>query len=214
MRDLYFTTSNPRHTYKSEGFFRLFFQLRKTANFGTRSILSNYKKLLVLRKFFSWFYFVPSKRFYFSLFQKQFSKQRVNFRRLAAFFNVLERNLVVLLVRSQFFKNYAVAWANIFAGTIFVNGFNVKRSFYTTQIGDVIEVFYSLIYLLPYLFFRKRLKFKTYRFRYFNQLKLIGTKMTSTVFKSTTKLYARWKIKTKFVKKNFSKSLSYWIISI
>ena len=174
MRDLYYTATAPKHLYKSEKFFVQFFSARRLNNFGARVTFSGFKKFLVLKKFFIWYYFLPSKTFFKKLFKKYFLKNIFTFRSLLAFFHLLERNLIVLLVRGNFAINFLQAYYYIKSGNVFINGFAVTRNFYATKVGDLFEIFTSYIKTLTYLFCHQLLNFTYFREEYFNTKPLIG----------------------------------------
>src|SRR3569623_1332909 len=140
MKDLYFTGTNPHHNYKSEQFFDLYFKLRRRSGFGARVRSSAFKKKLIIKKFFMWYYFVPTKRIFVKLFHKMFLTNVFSFRRLTALLHLLERNLLVLLVRTQVCTNLLLALYTVKAGMVFVNVFAPSRAFYATHIGDFIEI--------------------------------------------------------------------------
>lgn len=167
MRDLYFTSTNPKHTYKSEKFFSLFFRLRKTANFGSRVFFSNYKKFLVLKKFFQWYYFLPTKRFFRKIFSRFFQQKKATFRYLATFFYLLESNLLVVLVRTNFAANMYQALSFVKGGLIAINGFFITRAFSSLALGDIVECLIGFTNSLLLVFWRRYLTFKSYRLRYF-----------------------------------------------
>jgi ribosomal protein S4 len=172
MRDLYFTSNNPKHTYKSEKFFSLYFRLRDSGNFGSRIQSSNFKKLLILKRFFCWYYFLPNNKFFKKLFARTFVKKRVTFNYVAAFFHLLERNLAVLLVRTQYCTNLLQALSFIKSGFVTVNGCFITNPFYPTKLGDIVEVLLHSYYAIGLLYFKRFLKFKKFRRYYFKSAKI------------------------------------------
>ena len=121
-----------------------------------------------------WYYFLPSKIFFKKLFQKQFLKNIFTFRSLLAFFHLLERNILVLLVRSTFVLNFSQAYYFIKAGFVFINGFSNTRNFYTTKVGDIFELFLFYYQSIIYLYCSQLLSFTSLRHEYFLKLAHIG----------------------------------------
>lgn len=181
MRDLYFTANNPKHTYKSEKFFSLYFRLRETGNFGSRIQFSNFKKLLILKRFFCWYYFLPNNQFFRKLFQKTFQQKRITFNYVSAFFHLLERNLVVVLVRSQYCTNMLQAYNMVKSGFVTVNGVFITAPFYATRVGDVIEVLTAHYFAFSLLYFKRFFKFKKFRRLYFKTAQIWNLRDTNTI---------------------------------
>lgn len=101
------------------------------------------------------------------LFSRFFQRKKATFRYLATFFYVLESNLLVLLVRTQFAANMYQAFSLVKAGLVSVNGFFVTRNFYSLAIGDIVECLTDFAYSVILIFWRRYLVFKAYRLRYF-----------------------------------------------
>jgi ribosomal protein S4 len=174
MKDLFFTATSPQHSYKSERFFKLFFKLRKISQFGSRNFQSQFKKMLILKKFFMWYYYISTVRFFRKIFTKFFLKKRFTFRYLLSFFHLLERNLLVLLVRANFCRNLLQSLYFIRGGLIWVNGLRFKQSFLTTYLGDCIELYDYFLIVLNQKYHRQFLRLRVFRLGYFQQIPYFG----------------------------------------
>lgn len=138
------------------------------SNFGSRSYMSTYKKLLVLKRFFRWYYFIPNVRFFNKVFSWFFLRKKVTFRYLATFFFMLESNVLVLLVRAQFVTNLLQAFNLVKGELVAVNGFFVNRNFFSTHIGDLVEYLNHWHKILGLVFWKRFLLFRSFRKRYFS----------------------------------------------
>jgi hypothetical protein len=163
MRELFLTTTRPKHRYKSAKYFTAYFSLRRRSFFGALAGRrdSFTKKILVLKKFFSWYYQIVSFKLFKKVFHKTFLKRRVSFRSLLAFFHLLEKNILTLLVRSGFCLNMKEASFLVRSGFVFVNGGRVCIPCYFGRISDTLEILtwqkFSFLYHRSVLFFSRDL---------------------------------------------------------
>ena len=143
MKPLFFTSTKPKHQYKTEKFFSGYLKTKKVSRFvsGSSKQFSNYKKMLVMKQFFMWYYNIKSWRLFFKVFQLSFLQKRYTFRYLLSLYHLLERNLLVLLVRTKFSFNLIESLYYVKNKFIYVNGFLVTLAFSSTKVGDIVEVF-------------------------------------------------------------------------
>jgi len=176
MRDLFYTTSRPKHVFKSEEVFRFYARSRYISAFGVRVKNSYFKKLLLLKAFFRWYFRLNKVQMFRKVFSRSFLKKRVTFNALAMFFHLLERNVLVLLVRSGLCPNMDIGYTYIKARSVFVNGISVTVPFYASRIGDVVElaewlvqearVYQPLYFLVKGFFLFRLLYFRRTDFSY------------------------------------------------
>jgi hypothetical protein len=170
MRRLFFSSNRPRHRYKTEKFFTDFLRLRNQSWFGYGGKQESfYKKILIVRKFFMWYFQLTTPRLCAKLLQKAFLRKRLTFRSLTTFLNLLERQLAVHLVRARLTKTLPFGQVLANAGCVYVNGSVVKTFPYFLQIGDVVEVFaqkYGVSFWQKGLLFESPV-FSLLRLRYF-----------------------------------------------
>ena len=169
MRDVFYTTTRPRHAYKSERFFRGYFRSRKRSGFGVRSRGDFLTKMLTMKKFFRWYFRIAKIAYFRKLFTRQFIRKQYTFEALTMFFHLLERNLLVLLVRSRFCSNFDHAYSLVRSQFVFVNGIRTSVPFFTTRLGDIIELAgwarYSLYYRLLFFLIPQFVLFRLFYFR-------------------------------------------------
>lgn len=211
MQELFFTTNKPRHRYKSEQFFTEYLRLKDQSTFGRVSGKQDsfFKKMLVMKKFFLWYFQIKSARLGLKLFKKAFLKKRFTFRSLTAFFHALERNILVTLVRIGFAVEMLDAYHQVLSHFVFVNGNRITTPFYVLRLGDIVE---TLGPVLKYVIWRKPIlilirTFVIFRLTYFfdsgclyrlqNKVPLLRLKLFRKRKKS---LFRFWRTKLSFRK--------------
>lgn len=172
-RDLYFTATNPYHNYKSENFFDAYLAQRSRTAFGAGVNNSAYKKKILMRRFFMWYYFIPTKRFFVKIFSRAYQHQFFTFRSLGSLFHLLERNVLTLLVRAQFCPNLLQALYFVKAGFVFLNGRTLTKSFWVTRLGDCIEFLWLTSRVLSFIYQKNLLKFAHFRKRYLEERHIV-----------------------------------------
>lgn len=202
MKKLFFTTTSPRHPYKSEKFFYLFQRL-KSFNFFGKNRANNrktcYKRMLVLKQFFLWYYsFLGNRQF------TRFMKKIIVYNRgfvgiFSRFVNLLELHVQVILVRANFVPNLKLAKTLIMSRLVFLNGHCLKRSNVFVKKGDIVELlFWQLVVSL----------------RIFLQNYCVLQNFRKKIFLGMKKFYIIKRIKsrtwTKFYKKNLNAYPQYY----
>jgi len=115
-------------------------RFKRLSGFGHRLYFSYSKKMLMLKKLFHWYFRIPTKRYFNRILRPIYFHKRFVFKEFLAFVQLLERNLIVLLVRSTFFKTPALAYQAFYSGQIFLNGWQVSSPVIKlTHCGDIIE---------------------------------------------------------------------------
>ena len=200
MKPLFLTSTRPKHKYKTEKFFSGYLRTRKVSKFvsGSSKQFSNFKRMLVMKKFFMWYYNIKSWRLFFKVFKLPFLQKRYTFRYLLSLYHLLERNLLVLLVRTKFSFNLIESLAYVKNKFIYVNGFPMTSLFTSTRVGDVIEVIkWQSKYITNYfyLMFLTR-KAARFYFKYFSPIKRLYyiTKFCFKKFKTKFSNFLRYKL--------------------
>jgi hypothetical protein len=200
MKPLFLTSTRPKHKYKTEKFFSGYLRTRKVSKFvsGSSKQFSNFKKMLVMKKFFMWYYNIKSWRLFFKIFKLPFLQKRYTFRYLLSLYHLLERNLLVLLVRTKFSFNLIESLAYVKNKFIYVNGYPMISLFTSTRVGDIIEVLkWQSQYITNYFYIlfltRKAARFY---FRYFVPIKRLYyiTKFCFKRFKTKFCNFLRYKL--------------------
>ena len=154
MKPLFLTSTRPKHKYKTEKFFSGYLRTRKVSKFvsGSSKQFSNYKKMLVMKKFFMWYYNIKSWRLFIKVFKLTFLQKRYTFRYLLSLYHLLEKNILVLLVRAKFSFNLIESLYYVRNNFIYINGFPVDLAFFSTKVGDIVEVFkWQFKYILKFM---------------------------------------------------------------
>jgi hypothetical protein len=145
MKKLFFTTTCPRHPYKSEKFFYLFQRLRYINFFGRNKSNNRrtfFKRMLVLKRFFMWYYSFMRNRHFFRL-MRQLRKYSTGFHGI--FYNLLqllELHLHVLLIRAFRAPNLVISKNIVDAGLIMLNGDRLvgqQKNFFI-KLGSIVEI--------------------------------------------------------------------------
>ncbi len=170
MRDLFYTTTRPKHSFKSEQWLRALHRLQRKSGFGVRVRDSFFKKMLIFKRFFKWFYRVKKIATFRRLLSRGYLRRRFTYRGFASFFLSLEYNLLVSLVRSGFCNNLDAAYFSLHGRFVFVNGHLVACPFYSMRIGDIVEydpnrIMDLLPYTLPNITFRQFAVYRQYFFQ-------------------------------------------------
>lgn len=168
MKKLFFTTTSPRHPYKSEKFFYLFQRLRYFNFFGKNRANNRktlYKRMLILRRFFGWYYSFLGNKQLKRFFRKISLYNREHIGIFYKFINLLELHIQVVLVRAQFITNLKLAKTVINSRQILLNGRYIHSSNIFLKKGDIIELIFwqlwaSLRELLRNYYFLQKLKKK------------------------------------------------------
>jgi hypothetical protein len=195
MKPLFLTSTRPKHKYKTEKFFSGYLRTRKVSKFvsGSSKQFSNFKKMLVMKKFFMWYYNIKSWRLFFKIFKLPFLQKRYTFRYLLSLYHLLERNLLVLLVRTKFSFNLIESLAYVKNKFIYVNGYPMTSLFISTRVGDIIEVIkWQSKYITNYfyLLFLTR-KAARFYFQYFVPIKRLYY-ITKFFFKEFKEKYSNF----------------------
>jgi hypothetical protein len=192
MKPLFLTSTRPKHKYKTEKFFSGYLRTRKVSKFvsGSSKQFSNYKKMLVMKKFFMWYYNIKSWRLFIKVFKLTFLQKRYTFRYLLSLYHLLEKNILVLLVRAKFSFNLIESLYYVRSKFIYINGFPVDLAFFSTKVGDIVEVFkWQFKYILkfmPLLFLVK--KAGRFFYNYFCRIKDLFF-ISKFYYKSVKKYY-------------------------
>jgi len=202
MKEFFFTSTQPKHPYKSEQFFIHYNKNAHESRFvsGSSQQFSYFKKMLVLKKFFMWYYNIKTWRFFIKIFKKTFLLRHYSFRYLLNLYHLLERNLLVVLVRCKYVIDLEEALYLVKNKYVYVNGVNITLPFFSTKLGDIVEIMdWQLKYFLKHYFpfFMQVSKYKEFYIDYVKPL-VDFYFMTSNLRRKFIRKYLTLKMKKRY----------------
>ena len=143
MKHLFFTSTSPRHPYKSEKFFYLFQKMRYINFFGRNKANNHrtiFKKMLILKRFFGWYYTFLGNRHFCRLMRNLSIYNRSSLNLFYKFLYLLEMHVRVILVRSNLVRNLFLAKTMILGNAVHLNGKKLQNKITFLKQGDLLEL--------------------------------------------------------------------------